>query len=115
VLGSVFALLLLLSPGNPVARVFAWPPLVAVGIMSYSLYLVHQPLVEYSAAIMLAHGASHRMTFLALLLLLPVIFGLTWMLFVLIERRSLGTRGSSGVPFLDSLLYVEFKRHPPSD
>lgn len=110
--GAVFTLLLLvvLSPGNVLSRVFSLPPLMAVGMMSYSLFLVHQPLIEYTAAFMLARGASHWLTFFGLILLLPVIFALAWIVFVTIERRSLGTRGSSGVPWLDRILYFELKR-----
>jgi peptidoglycan/LPS O-acetylase OafA/YrhL len=110
--GAVFTLVLLLvlSPGNFVNRVFSLPPLVAVGMLSYSLFLVHQPLIEYTATFMLAHGAGHWLTFFGLILLLPVIFALAWILFVTIERRSLGTHGSSGDHRLDRILYFELKR-----
>jgi peptidoglycan/LPS O-acetylase OafA/YrhL len=38
-------------PGSPLGRVLAWPPLVAVGTLSYSLYLWHFP-----AANLALHG-----------------------------------------------------------
>jgi peptidoglycan/LPS O-acetylase OafA/YrhL len=31
---------------NLLARVFSWPPLVAIGTFSYSLYLIHAPLLQ---------------------------------------------------------------------
>jgi peptidoglycan/LPS O-acetylase OafA/YrhL len=46
--GGVFFLLLaaVLKGDNVVAAAISWRPLVALGTMSYSLYLVHQPVVQ---------------------------------------------------------------------
>jgi peptidoglycan/LPS O-acetylase OafA/YrhL len=94
--GVVFFALLcaVLAGDNVVARVFSWRPLVAVGVMSYSLYLVHQPIVG-----LLAHalgggtGADPRRVFLEQVALLPVLLLVAFALFATVEWRSIA-RGS---------------------
>jgi peptidoglycan/LPS O-acetylase OafA/YrhL len=98
-LGVVFAGLLcgVLAGDNVVARVFSWRPIVGIGVMSYSLYLVHQPLVEVVASALRSRdGAGPAQVFLGLVLFLPVLLAAAWALFVTVERRSLGTAGSTG-------------------
>jgi peptidoglycan/LPS O-acetylase OafA/YrhL len=90
--GSLFfcVVSLVLAADNVVARIFAWRPLVAVGVMSYSLYLVHQPVVQ--AIAYLTHvrsGLSPTLTFFVLVGYLPLILGLAWLLFVTVEKRTL--------------------------
>jgi peptidoglycan/LPS O-acetylase OafA/YrhL len=46
---SFTSLVLLASRGGPVARLACWRPLVGLGLMSYSVYLVHDPIVEMLA------------------------------------------------------------------
>jgi peptidoglycan/LPS O-acetylase OafA/YrhL len=46
-------------------RVLAWRPLVAVGLASYSIYLIHAPFVGY----LRAHGSPRPLTFLIALAL----------------------------------------------
>jgi peptidoglycan/LPS O-acetylase OafA/YrhL len=41
-----FALVAAVSTSVPLRRAFAWPPLVAVGVASYSIYLVHAPFMN---------------------------------------------------------------------
>jgi peptidoglycan/LPS O-acetylase OafA/YrhL len=92
--GMLFTCLLLvvLAQNNPIASLLAWRPLVAVGVMSYSLYLVHQPIVQGLAYLILVNrGASPTVTFLILLALLPLILGLAALMFVTVERRTLTT------------------------
>ncbi len=93
--GAVFALLLVAVLGEHglVSRIFAWRPLVTLGIMSYSLYLVHQPVVQ-ALAFVLRHdfGLSPTLSFAALIVLLPVILAVAWVLFVLVERYTLTSR-----------------------
>ncbi len=95
VFGALFMCLLLvvLAGGNPIARVLSWRPLVAVGVMSYSLYLVHQPIIQGLAyAIQDRGGASPMVTFAWLLVALPGVFAIAWLLFVTVERRTLSAR-----------------------
>ncbi|MGZ4619877.1 MAG: acyltransferase family protein, partial [Frankiaceae bacterium] len=90
--GVVFFALLcaVLARGNRTAAAFSWRPLATIGVMSYSLYLVHQPLVEvFAAALGAGSDRSPRQVFLGLLLLLPVFLSVAWLLFVLVERRTL--------------------------
>jgi peptidoglycan/LPS O-acetylase OafA/YrhL len=111
--GAVFALLLVavLAEKGVVSRVFAWKPLVAVGIMSYSLYLVHQPLVQ-AMAFVLRHdfGLSPTRSFVALIGLLPLIFAVAWALFVLVERYTLTSRPVEITGLAASILFPKFRR-----
>lgn len=97
--GAFFSLLSLVLKGdNIVTRVTSWRPLVAVGTMSYSLYLVHQPIVQGLAHVIktAAPGFSGVAIFGVLLALVPVILLLSWVLFVTVERRTIS--GSSQLP-----------------
>src|SRR5262249_46148059 len=83
-----------LAGDNPVARLFSWRPLVAVGVMSYSLYLVHQPIVGLLAhALGGGQGADPRRVFLEQVALLPLILLAAFALFATVEWRSIA-RGS---------------------
>jgi len=93
--GAVFSLLLVatLTAGNFVYRVFAWRPLVALGIMSYSLYLVHQPIVQALAYVFRTDfRLSPNMSFVALVAAMPLVLAVAWALFVLVERYTLTSR-----------------------
>jgi peptidoglycan/LPS O-acetylase OafA/YrhL len=93
--GLLFALLLVavLAHGNPVHRIFAWRPLVVLGIMSYSIYLVHQPLIQAGAYVLRSDlGLSPTRAFAGLVILLPVVIAVAWALFVLVERYTLTSR-----------------------
>jgi lysophospholipase L1-like esterase len=69
--------------------------------MSYSLYLVHQPLVQVLSYLIVVHGhATPRLAFVAVLICLPILFLVAWVLFVTVERRTLGTHQSPEVAFL---------------
>jgi peptidoglycan/LPS O-acetylase OafA/YrhL/GT2 family glycosyltransferase len=102
IFGGVFFTLLsvVLAGGNPVARAFSWSPLATLGTMSYSLYLVHQPMVQVLANVLGAgHGASSGRVFLELVLCLPLSLLAAWVLFVTVERHSLSVpRPVDGVP-----------------
>ncbi len=90
-----------LAGDNPVARAISWRPLVAIGVMSYSLYLVHQPMVEVMAHFLGANdGADSRQVFLAMLAMLPLILAAAFALFYAVERRSL-SKGSAKKPVLE--------------
>ncbi len=113
--GAVFALLLVavLATGGFVNRIFAWRPLVAVGIMSYSVYLVHQPLIQ-AMAFVLRHdlGLSPTRSFVALIALLPVTLAVAWALFVLVERYTLTSRPVEVSGRLAGILFPTFRRRP---
>jgi peptidoglycan/LPS O-acetylase OafA/YrhL len=81
---------LVLAGGNVVSRAFSWRPLALLGVMSYSIYLIHQPIVEGMAIVLRSElGISPLQTFLGLLLLIPVVLLLAWVLFMTIERRTI--------------------------
>ncbi|MGB7964369.1 MAG: acyltransferase [Propionicimonas sp.] len=90
---------LVLAGDNPVAKVFSWRPLVAIGVMSYSLYLVHQPLlVVLSHLAGLDPTADPGFAFMILLLLSPVILLAALALFAGVERHSMVPPGAPSVP-----------------
>jgi peptidoglycan/LPS O-acetylase OafA/YrhL len=67
--------------------------------MSYSLYLVHQPLVVAMAHLLrTAAGMPPSRTFAALLALLPAILGVAWVLFQTVERLTLTERHRAPEP-----------------
>jgi peptidoglycan/LPS O-acetylase OafA/YrhL len=94
VYGAVFFLLLcvVLLSNNFVSRALAWRPLVLIGTLSYSLYLVHQPVIQAVTAWFAVYepAASPHVVFVWLVVLFPAILFLAWLLFVLVERRTLG-------------------------
>ena len=113
VYGTAFTLLLIgvLKERSLVARVFGWRPLVAIGIMSYSLYLVHQPLVQAMAHILRADaGLGPNATFAALVVLSPVILAAAWALFVLVERYTLTSRPVEITGRLAAVLFPRLTR-----
>lgn len=90
--GLVFfcLLCLVLKSGNIVSRIASWKPLVVLGTMSYSLYLVHQPMVQAMAYVIHIHAhTSPEITFLAVFALTPLILLTAWALFYTVERRTL--------------------------
>jgi peptidoglycan/LPS O-acetylase OafA/YrhL len=91
VFGVVFMTLVctVVDHDHVVARVFAWRPLVVLGLMSYSIYLVHQPLVEVGAHLLGDAGGSPLAIFVELVALLPALLLVAWVLFVTVERRTM--------------------------
>jgi peptidoglycan/LPS O-acetylase OafA/YrhL len=73
---------------HPIARIFAWRPLVAVGVMSYSLYLVHQPLVEIGGHA-LGGRLSPLLVFVALVVMIPALLLVARLLFVTVEQHTI--------------------------
>lgn len=96
--GLVFfgLLCLVLCSDNLISTWASWPPLVAVGTMSYSLYLVHQPIVQGMAYVAAAHFHLTPMhTFLFLLALTPAILFAAWVMFMAVERHTLSSKRPS--------------------
>jgi peptidoglycan/LPS O-acetylase OafA/YrhL len=109
--GAVFfdLLCVVLTGSAHLARVMAWRPLAAVGVMSYSLYLVHQPIVQ-SLCYFLRRSGSPRLVFLEVLLLVPAILAVAWLLFVTVEKRTLRSRGEAEVGSPEALLLAPLAR-----
>jgi peptidoglycan/LPS O-acetylase OafA/YrhL len=98
--GGVFFLLLciVLSGGNLIARILSWRPLVTLGVMSYSIYLVHQPIVVSLAHLLHQTGASPLLVFVEIVLLIPAILGVAWLLFITVEWRTLHSSRTTPEP-----------------
>lgn len=96
IFGAVFFAVLCaaVTRGGLLGRVLAWRPLAAVGVMSYSLYLIHQPIVGALTTVFRQLGLSPRAVFAVVLALVPAILGVAWVLFVTVERRTLRTSGA---------------------
>jgi peptidoglycan/LPS O-acetylase OafA/YrhL len=95
IFGGIFFILLclVLASDRVVNTVMSWPPLVGIGVMSYSLYLVHQPVVQVLAEVLRTRGhTTPNMTFFLLLLCIPFILLLAWGLFMGVERWTLTNR-----------------------
>jgi peptidoglycan/LPS O-acetylase OafA/YrhL len=88
--GFVFFTLLcvVLDGDNFIARIASLPPLVVLGTMSYSIYLVHQPILQSSAYFLRKHGVSQQHVLVALILLIPAVLAAAWVLFVTVERTT---------------------------
>lgn len=110
-----FALVLLVLAGdNPVASVFSWRPLVAVGVISYSLYLVHQPVIGIiGQSLGLGPGTDANLAFLVLVLFVPVMMLVALALFVSVERRTL-SKDSASTPVRE-LLFPTRDAAPTTD
>lgn len=66
------------TPGSAIAKLFARPPLVAIGLGSYALYLWHVPVSVY---------LRNQLDWPATLLATTIISGLAaWLTYILIER-----------------------------
>jgi peptidoglycan/LPS O-acetylase OafA/YrhL len=109
--GAVFFLLLcvVLARGNLIGRIFSWRPLVALGVMSYSIYLVHQPIIVVLASVLRRTGASPRLVFAEIVLLVPAILAVAWLLFVTVERRTLRSSGTPEPGSAEALLLAPLR------
>jgi peptidoglycan/LPS O-acetylase OafA/YrhL len=108
--GAVFFLLLCVvaAGGNWLSRLVSWRPLAAVGVMSYSLYLVHQPIVR-TLSFLLQHTGSPQLVFLEVLLCVPGILVIAWLLFVAVERRTLRSSGDTEPGSPEALLLAPLR------
>jgi peptidoglycan/LPS O-acetylase OafA/YrhL len=97
--GAATALLLVASlqdaekKAHPITKLLSWKPLVGVGAFSYSLYLVHAPLLHglYLLYAQVLPGSPERM-FLLLAASIPLIVGVSYLFHLAFERPFLNTR-----------------------
>lgn len=93
--GAVFFVLLciVLSGDGYVARAFGARPVVALGLMSYSIYLVHHPMLQVLGG--LSRKFLHvppTTEFFVLLAAVPFILLAAWVFFLVAERPTLSSR-----------------------
>ena len=86
--GLVFAALLLAGsrPGGLAHRALSGRALVSLGIFSYSVYLIHLPLVMALGDYSIAHFSNTGQVLFALLLVAPLMIALGYVFFLLFER-----------------------------
>jgi peptidoglycan/LPS O-acetylase OafA/YrhL len=118
VYGALFFTLLctVLVSDNPISRALGWRPLVLLGTMSYSLYLVHQPLVQLFATGLQVNRPemSPTLVFVALLALFPLVLLAAWLLFIAVERRTIGPNaGETLLPRLPVNWFSSLRRTTP--
>jgi peptidoglycan/LPS O-acetylase OafA/YrhL len=110
IFGAVFFLLvcIVVTGGTWLSRLVSWRPLAAVGVMSYSLYLVHQPIVQ-SLTFLLRHTGSPLLVFFEVLLCVPGILVVAWLFFVAVERRTLRSSGDAEPGSPEALLLAPLR------
>ncbi len=69
-------IILLATVKVPFAGIFSNKPMVLLGNASFSLYIVHQPVYEYISAMLKGFGLQHSFLFLALYLILVILFSI---------------------------------------
>lgn len=105
--GFFLLLLMVLAADGRVANAMARPALVAVGAVSYSLYLVQQPVVMMWCHLLRAgFGLEGAAAFFLGLLAVPLALAAGWLLFLAVERRGCWTVPASGSRRLDAALRV---------
>ena len=65
-----------------------WRPLTSLGLISYSVYLIHEPLIQHAYAFLQTRHLSPPTTVLLLEVVVgPLLIGLGWLFFRLVESR----------------------------
>lgn len=81
-----FAVLAATHEGT-VKRWLSWRPLVGIGTFSYSLYLIHEPLISLAASVILPRHWPHIVQFSCQVLVLPALMiGLAYLFFLAFEK-----------------------------
>lgn len=93
---GVCALVVCSHPGfNPLRAILEWRPLVWIGGFSYSLYLIHAPLVQALWQYIRPLGLGDIATYLALLIIgTPLFVLVAWGFWYLCERPFLNARSA---------------------
>jgi len=84
----LLTLSVIMGKKGPFARMMEWAPLVWVGTISYSLYLIHAPLIHLDWLIWIEPlGLNDGMQFLTLsALCIPMVIALSWIFHLVFER-----------------------------
>ena len=89
VVGAAVALLFVTAGGTAApltARLLSLRPIVTLGTFSYSLYLIHGPLVLLAAALLLRVHAGAALSAVAYAALIPLVVGLAYAFYRIAER-----------------------------
>ncbi|MHB9134375.1 MAG: acyltransferase family protein [Armatimonadota bacterium] len=91
---SVVGLVAVSQPGSRLSGILAWRPLAAVGVFSYSLYLLHWPLLQLCWQYVLAPLglADERGLGLLILLGVPFITAASYLFFRLFEQPFMSSK-----------------------
>ncbi len=90
-IGFFFLLLSAADARGPVSRFLRWKPLVLLGTISYSLYLLHDPLLALLTTLIQNHVHRHVFIFaICVSVFFPAILGLTTLFYLLAERPFIG-------------------------
>jgi peptidoglycan/LPS O-acetylase OafA/YrhL len=97
---SAFCILLLAAnPSGAVSRVLSTPRLVAVGVFSYSVYLVHAPLVHlFWLALRRTHLSPDATFFVLAVICMPIIVLLSYGFHWLFERPFMRMKPAAQAP-----------------
>jgi peptidoglycan/LPS O-acetylase OafA/YrhL len=102
--GAAFFCLLLYAGGRSAegGGWLEWRPLETLGLFSYSVYLIHEPLIRFAYAF-LVRSRLHSPVATLLLFevgMLPLLIGLGWIFYSLVESRfiRMGKARAEGVP-----------------
>ena len=86
------------SPRHRLIRVLSWPPLAKLGVFSYSMYLIHVPVMTLIGHMLdLSHAiASHYIVEELILFIvgLPIIIGVSYVFFLICERPFMTKKSS---------------------
>lgn len=96
--GGTVLVILFAAPGGPITRLLAWKPFVGIGLISYSVYLWHQPLLAFTR-LTAEHEPGQSLLLVAALASLPLGY-LSWRFVeVPFRRGKLAARMGQGAFF----------------
>jgi peptidoglycan/LPS O-acetylase OafA/YrhL len=73
-------------PEAPTSRALGWRPIFTLGVFSYSLYLMHHPIMQVLVAYRPEFVEGQNRLFVYLLAVLPIVIGACYLFFWLFER-----------------------------
>lgn len=92
-LGTALLIMIGSAEQGPISRALAWEPLRRIGLISYSLYLVHWPILAFMRCLM----APDEPTLAARVIAIPVSFVLAWLSYRFVEQRFRHAKPGTGV------------------